>query len=181
MAQFVKSMGVVLLLVVSLAVVASAAPPRPSDWKLCDSHANYDVVLKNVSVSPDPVISGEDVTFIVPAYTKKDITKGSVVVSVSFHGITVHTERSDICSKARCPIPPGEFVLENTEILPGFTPPGSYKIKLQFVDESDKQLACADINFSIVWSQTISETLESLNPIKMHKNPVKMQAPVAHT
>lgn len=35
MAQFVKSMGVVLLLVVSLAVVASAAPPRPSDWKLC--------------------------------------------------------------------------------------------------------------------------------------------------
>lgn len=56
---------------------------------------------------------------------ERDITKATVVVSVLFHGVTVHTERSSICSKADCPIPPGEFVLINTQILPGITPPVS--------------------------------------------------------
>jgi len=53
----------------------------------------------------------------------KEITAGSVIVSVSFHGVTVHTEKSDICDKARCPIAPGVFVLDNTQVLPGITPP----------------------------------------------------------
>lgn len=35
MAQFVNSGAVVLLLLASLAVLASAAPPKPSDWQLC--------------------------------------------------------------------------------------------------------------------------------------------------
>jgi hypothetical protein len=42
---------------------------------------------------------------------------------VSFHGVTVHTEKNDICDKSACPIAPGEFVLKNTEVLPGITPP----------------------------------------------------------
>lgn len=35
MAQFVNSGAVLLLLLASLAVLASAAPPKPSDWQLC--------------------------------------------------------------------------------------------------------------------------------------------------
>lgn len=56
-------------------------------------------------------------------FAAKEITGGSVIVSVSFHGVTVHTEKSDICERAGCPIAPGEFVLKNTEVLPGITPP----------------------------------------------------------
>lgn len=37
----------------------------------------------------------------------------------------MHVERDDICNKAECPIAPGDFVLKNTEVLPGFTPPVS--------------------------------------------------------
>lgn len=44
---------------------------------------------------------------------------------MSFHGVPVHVERDDICNKAECPISPGDFVLKNTEVLPGFTPPVS--------------------------------------------------------
>ncbi|KAG0586263.1 hypothetical protein KC19_2G076900 [Ceratodon purpureus] len=180
MAQFVSSRTAVLLLVASLAVLATAAP-KPSDWHVCDRHANYDILVKNVTINPDPVVSGEEMTFMVPAYTAKEITGGSVIVSVSFHGVTVHTERNDICEKAACPIAPGEFVLKNTEVLPGITPPGSYRIKLQFVGEEGEQLACANINFSIIWSASIAETLEGFNPIQLHKKIAKMQAPVAHT
>jgi len=168
-----------VLLVASLASLAIAA--KPSDWHLCDKHANYAVVVKNVTISPDPVVSGEDATFIVPAYTEKEITAGEVVVTVSFHGVPVHVERDDICNKAECPIAPGDFVLKNTEVLPGFTPPGSYKIKLQFLSPDDEQLACANIDFSIVWSKSVAESLDSFNPIKLHKHMAHKEAPVAHT
>jgi hypothetical protein len=45
-------------------------------------------------------------------------------VTVSFHGIKVHTEKDDLCSKAACPIT-GDFELNNAEPLPQFTPPVS--------------------------------------------------------
>jgi len=35
MAQFVNSGAAVVFLLASLAVLASAAPPKPSDWQLC--------------------------------------------------------------------------------------------------------------------------------------------------
>lgn len=57
---------------------------------------------------------------------------------------------------------------------------GSYKIKLQFLGEEGEQLACANINFSIIWSASVAETLESFNPIELHKN-LARKAPVAHT
>jgi len=181
MAQF-EYFVAVLVLFSSLAVLAGAVTaPKPSDWQLCDEHANYDIMVKNVSINPDPVVSGEEMTFVVPAYSEKEITGGSVVVSVSFHGITVHTEQSNICDKAQCPIAPGVFVLDNTQVLPGITPPGSYKIKLQFLGEEGEQLACANINFSIVWSLAeLVERFQSLNPIKLYKKSIGEKAPVAH-
>ena len=59
---------------------------------------------------------------------------------------------------------------------------GDYRIKLQFLGEEGEQLACAQINFSIIWHRSaVSEALESFNPIELHKNSAKKQAPVAHT
>jgi len=75
--------------------------------------------------------------------------------------------------------------LANEEILTSkIHPPvlqGSYKIKLQFLGEEGEQLACANINFSIIWSRSVAETLESFNPIELHKNLANKRAPVAHT
>ena len=51
-----------------------------------------------------------------------------MIVSVSFHGVTVHTERNDICNRAACPIAPGEFVLKNSEVLPVVTPPVGIRV-----------------------------------------------------
>ncbi len=58
-----------------------------------------------------------------PIFSEKEMAKGSVIVSVAFHGVTVHTERIDLCDKVQCPITPGDFVLINKQVLPGITPP----------------------------------------------------------
>ena len=34
-----------------------------------DRHANYDIRVENVTINPDPVVSGQEMTFTVPAYT----------------------------------------------------------------------------------------------------------------
>lgn len=138
-------------------------------WELlcvADKSAKYDVEVKNITIEPYPAVSGEDVTFIVPAIANQEITTAFVVVTVSFHGIPVHVERNDVCSQLKCPIGPGSFTLENTELLPTLTPPGSYKIKLQFLDGDDSILACAEIKFTIVWGKHLETTLESLNPLQ---------------
>lgn len=176
--------GAALVLVVLASFVFWAdafPPPKPSEWHLCDKRANYDVVVRNVTINPDPVVSGEEMTIIVPAYTEKEMAKGSVIVSVAFHGVPVHTERIDLCDRLQCPITPGDFVLSNTQVLPGITPPGSYRIRLQFLGEEGDLLACANINFSIVWKKSAVETLESFNPLELHKNAAERAAPVAHT
>jgi len=58
-----------------------------------------------------------------PIFSEKGMAKGSVIISVAFHGVTVHTESIDLCDKVQCPITPGDFVLINTQVLPGITPP----------------------------------------------------------
>lgn len=65
------------------------------------------------------------------SFAEKELSSGTVVVTVSFHGVPVHIEHEDICSKAECPIAPGEFTLRNTEVLPGITPPVSLKHLLE--------------------------------------------------
>jgi hypothetical protein len=181
--KFPAILVAVVFLCVTLLPVTSAGldrPVKPSTWKLCDKHAKYDVEVKNVTIQPYPAVSGEDVTFIVPAVTNEKINGGTVVITVSFHGVPVHAERNDICSRAECPIAPGGFTLENTQPLPRITPPGDYKIKLQFLGEDDDVLACADITFTIVWGKFQETSLDFFNPLQLHSKPGLRQAHLAH-
>jgi hypothetical protein len=119
------SVSLILLCVELLSLTSGglAVALEPSNWELCDKSAKYDVEVKNITIEPYPAVSGEDVTFIVPAIANQEITTAFVVVTVSFHGIPVHVERNDVCSQLKCPIGPGSFTLENTELLPTLTPP----------------------------------------------------------
>lgn len=40
-----------------------------SDMWCADKKADYDVVVKNVTINPDPVVSGDEMEIKVPAYT----------------------------------------------------------------------------------------------------------------
>ncbi|XP_024541094.1 putative phosphatidylglycerol/phosphatidylinositol transfer protein DDB_G0282179 [Selaginella moellendorffii] len=133
-----------------LAMAATAALAVASSWELCDKYKSYSVKIKDVEVLPDPVVSGQDAAFVVPASTSVPIKSGTVIVTVLWHNIPVHREVDDLCEKTKCPIAAGDFVLNSTQALPGFTPSGKYKIRMQIVQGSSL-LACANIQFQIVW------------------------------
>ncbi|XP_024536129.1 uncharacterized protein LOC9630451 [Selaginella moellendorffii] len=97
-------------------MAATAALAVASSWELCDKYKSYPVKIKDVEVLPDPVVSGQDAAFVVPAST----------MSLCY-GIT------SLCIErwTKCPIAAGDFVLNSTQALPGFTPSGKYKIRMQ--------------------------------------------------
>ncbi|CAM6091308.1 unnamed protein product [Calypogeia fissa] len=130
-----------------------------SSWSLCASKT-YPVKIEDVLISPDPVVAGQWATFTIPAVANEELSGGTVVVTVSFFGIKVHTEKDDLCSKSNCPIN-GEFTLNSQEFLPQYTPPGSYKLKFQVLDSNGNELTCASIAFSIVWSSQFEQLADA--------------------
>jgi hypothetical protein len=62
----------------------------------------------------------------------KSITKGKLVVDVTYFIFHVHSETHDFCSGTPCPAS-GEFVLASEQTLPSFTPPVSIPaVHIQF-------------------------------------------------
>ncbi|GAB4859874.1 hypothetical protein Ancab_011355 [Ancistrocladus abbreviatus] len=133
--------------------------------KYCDKKGDYDVKVKGVEISPDPVAIGKPATFSISASTGKAISGGKVVIDVSFFGVHVHTESHDLCEETSCPISEGNFVLSHTQSLPGFTPPGRYTLKMKMEDERKHQLSCISFNFNIAFGS--SAAVEQLPEILM--------------
>uniref|UniRef100_A0A803PY06 MD-2-related lipid-recognition domain-containing protein n=1 Tax=Cannabis sativa TaxID=3483 RepID=A0A803PY06_CANSA len=93
--------------------------PLPSD----DNKIDYAIKVHGVEISPDPVVIGKPVSFIISASTGQDIPGGKVVIKVSYFGLQVHTETHNLCEEISCPIAAGNFVLSHSQTLPGFAPP----------------------------------------------------------
>uniref|UniRef100_A0A0C9RPN7 TSA: Wollemia nobilis Ref_Wollemi_Transcript_28759_990 transcribed RNA sequence n=1 Tax=Wollemia nobilis TaxID=56998 RepID=A0A0C9RPN7_9CONI len=124
----------------------------------CGSEESYPVKVKSVDIDPNPVVSGKPATFKISATSQNAISGGKLTIEVIFYGIRVHTESHDLCAKTTCPIDEGNFILTNSQSLPVFTPPGSYRLRMKMTDTDNKLLTCIYINFSIVRGNTISET-----------------------
>lgn len=78
----------------------------------------------------------------------KSITKGKLVVDVTYFIFHVHSETHDFCSGTPCPAS-GEFVLASEQTLPSFTPPGSYSLQMKLLGENNEELTCISFGFSI--------------------------------
>ncbi|BBN03768.1 hypothetical protein MPTK1_2g26240 [Marchantia polymorpha subsp. ruderalis] len=140
----------VFLLLCTIVVGLSSASHVHGDFRPCSAWRKYPITIKDVVINPEPVVSGDLVTFTVPAFTNLELQGGTVVVTVSLYGFKVHTEKDDICEKTACPVK-GDFALSSSQELPPFTPPGLYKLKFQVLDNDGIEQACASVGFSIVW------------------------------
>ncbi|BBN18818.1 hypothetical protein MPTK1_8g05740 [Marchantia polymorpha subsp. ruderalis] len=160
MAVSMTSMNLVTLILGAVLLAAGAASAVGSDFRPCDSK-NYPVTIKDVVIDPEPVVSGDLVTFTIPAYASEELKGGTVVVTVSLYGFKVHTERDDLCGKTECPIK-GDFSLSSSQALPVFTPPGQYKLKFQVLDLNGKEQACASVGFAIVWKSSRDATVADM-------------------
>ncbi|KAJ8649599.1 hypothetical protein MRB53_002622 [Persea americana] len=117
--------------------------------KYCDKNGEYAVKVKGVDMSPDPVVRGKPATFRISASTDKAISGGKLVIEVRYFGVHIHTESHNLCEETSCPISTGDFVLSHTQTLPGYTPPGSYTLKMKMLGASGHQLTCINFDFKI--------------------------------
>eukprot|EP00271_Cylindrocystis_brebissonii_P020513 TRINITY_DN6817_c0_g1_i1.p1 TRINITY_DN6817_c0_g1~~TRINITY_DN6817_c0_g1_i1.p1 ORF type:complete len:219 (+),score=43.04 TRINITY_DN6817_c0_g1_i1:221-877(+) len=109
------------------------------------------VDVADVKMTPDPAVSGGQMTFTIPATSTVSITGGNVLVLVMYRGIPVHVERDPLCGKTKCPVAPGEkFIFENSQPLPTVTPAGSYVVRMSAFNQDNKLLFCEKVSFDIV-------------------------------
>uniref|UniRef100_A0A2P2JV73 Putative phosphatidylglycerol/phosphatidylinositol transfer protein DDB_G0282179 isoform X2 n=1 Tax=Rhizophora mucronata TaxID=61149 RepID=A0A2P2JV73_RHIMU len=129
-----------------------------TDVKYCDKEANYAVKVYGVDISPNPVVTGEPATFNISGSTGQTLSGGKVVIDVSYFSIHVHRETHDLCDEICCPVAVGSFVLSHTQRLPGYTPPGSYTLKMTMKDNDNEELTCIRFKFNIGFGSLVSDT-----------------------
>ncbi|XP_074281649.1 MD-2-related lipid-recognition protein ROSY1-like [Silene latifolia] len=151
---------IVPLLLVSL--VSSSV--HATDVRYCDKKVDYDVKVNAVEITPNPVARGQPATFSIAASTGKAISGGKLNLDVAYFGWHVHSESHDLCGETPCPVQTGDFVISHSQVLPGFTPPGSYTLKMKIVDANNKQLSCVEFDFSIGFGSSVAG-LAAINAI----------------
>lgn len=71
------------------------------------------------------------------------------MIDVSYFGWHIHSETHDLCGETTCPVSAGDFVIAHSQVLPGFTPPGSYTLKMKMYDGNKHELTCITFGFDI--------------------------------
>ncbi|WVY97857.1 hypothetical protein V8G54_030008 [Vigna mungo] len=128
-----------------------------ADVRYCDKNADYDVEVKGVEISPDPVVRGQAATFSIAATTGKELSGGKLVIDVSYFGWYIHSETHDLCDETTCPVSIGDFVIAHSQVLPGFTPPGSYTLKMKMIDGNNHELTCITFGFNIGFGSSVAD------------------------
>ncbi|XP_043722615.1 putative phosphatidylglycerol/phosphatidylinositol transfer protein DDB_G0282179 [Telopea speciosissima] len=123
----------------------------------CDRKGHYAVAVSEVEISPDPVVRGKPATFSIMASSGEAISGGKVVIDVSYFGVHIHKETHDLCEETSCPISGGDFVLSHSQVLPGYTPPGSYTLKMIMNDADRKELTCVTFGFHIGIGSSVAD------------------------
>ncbi|KAK8918654.1 hypothetical protein KSP39_PZI021180 [Platanthera zijinensis] len=114
----------------------------------CNKKANYAVKVNGVDIDPYPITRGKEAKFNISATTEKSISKGKLVIDVTYFFFHVYEETDILCTKTACPVS-GDFVLSHKQSLPGYTPPGSYTLQMKLLGEDNEELTCITFGFSI--------------------------------
>ncbi|XP_078430805.1 immunoglobulin E-set superfamily protein [Wolffia australiana] len=123
----------------------------------CDKHANYAVKVNGVDISPNPVVSGRTAKFGISAVTESPVEGGKLVIDVKYFGFHVHQETRDLCEETSCPVAVGDFVIAHEQVLPFYTPPGSYTLTLKLLSANGSQLTCVSFDFSVSFGLEVAD------------------------
>ncbi|KEH41865.1 putative ML domain, phosphatidylinositol/phosphatidylglycerol transfer protein [Medicago truncatula] len=128
-----------------------------TDVHYCGKKDSYDVQVKGVQISPDPVARGQPATFTISANTSQALSEGKLVVDVSYFGWHVYSETHDLCGESSCPISVGDFVIAHSQVLPAYTPPGSYSLKMKLYDGNNNELTCIKFGFDVGFFSSVAD------------------------
>ncbi|KNA25190.1 hypothetical protein SOVF_009080 [Spinacia oleracea] len=147
-------LSTITLLLFSLFLLSP--PAYATDIRYCDKKADYEVKVSGVEISPSPVTGGQPATFSISASTGKAISGGRLDLDVAYFGWHVHSETHDLCTETSCPVSTGDFMISHSQVLPEFTPPGSYTIKMKILDADKRQLSCIAFDFSVGFGSSVA-------------------------
>ncbi|CAM8925320.1 unnamed protein product [Rhodiola kirilowii] len=139
----------IVTVLLSLCLIVSSVHGKTTKVTYCDKKGNYDVKVGGVEITPNPVAKGKPATFSISATAGEKITGGKAIIDVSYYGLHVHSETHDLCAEVSCPISSGDFLLTHSQVLPEYTPPGSYTLKMKMIDENHLLLTCFVFQFRI--------------------------------
>ncbi|GKV31958.1 hypothetical protein SLEP1_g40607 [Rubroshorea leprosula] len=148
--------GMIAALFVSLCLLAPLT--QATDVQYCDKKADYSVKVKGVEISPYPVARGKPATFSISAVADGAITGGKLVIDVAYFGWHIHSETHDLCAETSCPVTTGDFVVAHSQVLPGFTPPGSYSLTMKMYDADKNELTCIGFGFDIGFASSVADS-----------------------
>ncbi|KAF7818869.1 putative phosphatidylglycerol/phosphatidylinositol transfer protein [Senna tora] len=128
-----------------------------TDVQYCDKKTDYDVKVRGIEISPNPIARGQPAKFSISATTGEAISGGKLVIEVSYFGWHIYSETRELCGETTCPVSVGDFVVAHTQVLPGFTPPGSYSLKMKMYDGNKNELTCITFGFSIGFISSVAD------------------------
>ncbi|CDP10579.1 unnamed protein product [Coffea canephora] len=158
--QLINLIGLLgLFLSVALLLVPSTSAASTT-VRYCDKKAQYAVKVSGVDITPYPITRNKKTTFKIAASTDATISGGELVIDVSYFGFNVRTEKHNLCNETSCPVTAGDFEIAHSQVLPGYTPPGSYTLKLKLSDANKQLLTCINFDFSIgfVATEDVADT-----------------------
>jgi len=111
------------------------------------------VTVDSIKVSPDPPKPGENLTVIATGTVKGIITEGAYAnVKVKLGLIKLLEKEYDLCEEAEkanltvsCPVQPGQYVIEQTVMLPSQIPKAKFIVEVRAYNEDDTRLVCLNI------------------------------------
>ncbi|KAG2487052.1 hypothetical protein HYH03_014298 [Edaphochlamys debaryana] len=145
-----------MLLAAALAFLAGCTADQMT-WSPCDNELTA-FVPSSVTLTPDPPVIGSPATFVITGEIANDLQGGSVDMTVSFSGLPIYSSSSDLCSKTTCPVPAGPIALTLVEALPPIAPPGDYGLQVVARGSDGSELACVNVNFSLVLPSAVRAT-----------------------
>ena len=120
-------------------------------WNECNQNSNR-LVIRNVNISPDPVLRGHDMKMKFTLIVPNTITSGSVELKLwkKIGPIlwSLHDRKLALSKKFHLPLATGNDEFVFTKAIPRLAPLGSYYAKLILLDQNNNK-GCIDINFSI--------------------------------
>uniref|UniRef100_A0A1J3H0D6 Putative phosphatidylglycerol/phosphatidylinositol transfer protein n=1 Tax=Noccaea caerulescens TaxID=107243 RepID=A0A1J3H0D6_NOCCA len=145
-------------LAISCFLFVSTIVRATTDVHYCDKNEEYEVKVQGVDILPYPISRGEQTTFSISANNTDDaISSGKLVIEVSYFGWRIHSETDDLCEKTKCPVAIGDFLVSHSQVLPIFTPPGTYSLKMKMLDGQKKELTCIKFSFDVGFGSSVAD------------------------
>ncbi|KAJ6246044.1 phosphatidylglycerol/phosphatidylinositol transfer protein [Anaeramoeba flamelloides] len=123
------------------------------DWELCSSTENDILTVKSVSIVPDPVQKGKNVTITFDGTLSEEIKDpANIHLEVYMSGIKIFTKDMDMCTAQNdvpCPIRAGEHKLRQSFQIPNFVPSGEFTGKITATNYDKKEIICVKFDVKI--------------------------------